>query len=143
VVCTSLLWLAACATAGTPTPAGLAEAPGSVALNQAASNDVPLGGGGHGTVFFHGNVYPFSIGGLGVDGAAVAVLQTTGQVYQMRTIADFPGTYRGVPAGTSLPSGAGGGLWLSNEHGTLLHFAVPPQGRMPSLSNDALRVVMD
>ena len=136
-----LLSLAACTTAGAPAQV-VADTPGGVALNQAPSNDVPLGGGGHGTVFFQGSVYPFSIGGLGVDGAAVAVLRTTGQVYQMRTIADFPGSYRSIPAGIPLPSDAGG-LWLRNEHGTLLRIAAPLQGRVPNLSNDALRVVMD
>jgi hypothetical protein len=138
----ALLPLLAACTQGVPAPP-VVETPGSVALNQAPSNDVPLGGGGHGTVFFQGNLYPFSIGGLGVDGAGVAVLQTTGQTYQMRSIAEFPGTYRAVPAGTPLPSAAGGGLWLRNEHGTLLRITAPPQGQLPTLSNDALRVVMD
>ncbi len=140
---TLALALAACATGTVPAPAGLGETPGTVELNQAPSNDVPLGGGGRGTVFFQGNLYPFHIGGLGVDGAAIAVLQTTGQVYQMGTVARFAGTYRRVPAGAQLPADAGAGLWLRNEYGTLLRIDAPAQGRLPALSNDALRVVMD
>ena len=67
--------LAAC-SAG-PVQTDLAEAPGTVELNQAPPNDVPFGGGGTGTVFFHGKIYHFAIGGIGIDGSAVAIIQTS------------------------------------------------------------------
>jgi hypothetical protein len=123
--------------------ADIAEAPGTIELNQTPTNDIPPGGGGRGTVFYRGSVYRFGIGGLGVDGSAVAVIQTTGHVYQLSHISMFSGTYRQVPAGTDLPSSAGTGVWLRNERGVLLHLNAPPQGRMPDIDGDAVRVVMD
>jgi hypothetical protein len=136
------LVLAACGTGTAPAPSDLAQAPGSVELNQAPPDDVPPGGGGTGTVFFHGNIYHFAIGGLGIDGSAVAIIQTSGKVYRLVEITRFPGTYRRAPAASVIP-GQGGGLWLQNEHATVLHLSDPPQGRMPDIGDDALRVVLD
>ncbi len=94
--CLSLA-LAACGTGAAPAPSHVAQAPGTVELNNAPPNDVPPGGGGTGTVFFNGTLYRFAIGGLGVEGSAIAILQTSGEVYQLADIARFPGTYRRAP----------------------------------------------
>jgi hypothetical protein len=134
--------LAACGAG--PVQSDLAETPGTVELNQAPPNDVPLGGGGTGTVFFHGRIYRFAIGGLGVDGSAVAVIQTSGEVYRLRDIGQFPGTWRRAPS-ASIPLGQqpDGGLWLQNEHAVTMHLKNPPGGHMPDIGSDAVRVVLD
>ncbi len=137
------LLLAACGTGDPPTQSNIAQAPGTVELNKAPPNDVPAGGGGTGTLFFHGTLYRFAIGGLGIEGSAVAIMQTSGEVDQLQSIAQFPGTYRRAPS-TSVTAGqTGGGLWLQNEHATIMHLRVPPQGRMPDIGGDAVRVVLD
>src|ERR1700689_5500245 len=59
------LALAACATGGASAQSQNAELPGTVELNQTPPNDVMVGGGGTGTVDFHGKIYHFAIGGLG------------------------------------------------------------------------------
>ena len=133
--------LAAC-SAG-PAQSDLAEAPGTVELNQAPPNDVPFGGGGTGTVFFHGKIYRFAIGGMGVDGSAVAIIQTSGEVYRLANIGQFPGTWRRAPSGSIAPGQPGGGLWLQNEHAVTMHLRTPPGGRMPDIGSDAVRVVLD
>jgi hypothetical protein len=132
--------LAAC-SAG-PVQTDLAEAPGTVELNQAPPNDVPLGGGGTGTVFFHGKIYHFAIGGVGVDGSAVAIIQTRGEVYQLQDIGQFPGTWRRAPSG-SIAGRPGDGLWLQNEHAVTMHLTAPAGGRIPNIGSDAVRVVLD
>ena len=137
IVLLSILALAAC-TASKPMPTDIVEASGTIELNQGPPNDVLLGGAGNGTVFFNGRTYRFAIGGLGVEGSGIAVLQTVGQVYQLQDIARFPGTYRKAPAGAP-----GSDLWLRNEHGTLMRIAPPPQGRMPDIGLDALRVMLE
>ena len=124
---------------GAPAPANLAEAPGTVELNKAPSNDVPMGGGGSGTVFFRGRLHRFAISGVGFDGSAVAIIRTSGEVYRLKDIMSLPGTYRR----TSAPAQAGDGLWLQNEHATLMHLNVPSGGRMPDVGDDGLRVVLD
>jgi hypothetical protein len=135
------LVLAACGT-GAP-PAIVAQAPGTVELNQSPPNDVPLGGGGIGTVFFNNTLYRFAISGLGVGGSAIAVIQTSGEVYRLADIGRFAGTYRRAPGGAVVSGQPAGGLWLQNEHATVLHLKAPPQGRLPDLGDDALRVVLD
>jgi hypothetical protein len=112
-------------------------------LNKSAPNDVPPGGGGTGTVFFNGTLYRFAIGGLGIEGSAVAIIQTSGEVYSLRDIAQFPGTYRRAADPSAIAGKTTGGLWLQNEHATIMHLMVPPQGRLPDLGGDALRVVLD
>jgi hypothetical protein len=113
-----------------------------VELNQSPPNDVPLGGGGTGTVFFNNTLYHFAISGLGINGSAVAIIQTSGEAYQLSDIGRFSGTYRRAPAAV-MPGQPAGGLWLENERATVLHLRAPPQGRLPDLGNDALRVVLD
>jgi hypothetical protein len=137
------LVVAACGTGVPPAQSDAVRAPGSVELNKAPPNDIPPGGGGTGTVFLHGTVYHFAIGGLGVDGSAIAIMQTSGEVYRLEDIGRFSGTYRLAPKSVITPGQTGGGLWLQNEHATIMHIDVPPQGRIPDLGNDALRVVLD
>lgn len=139
------LWqvLAACGTGTVPTPSGGLQAPGAIELNQTSSGDALVGGGGKGTVSLNGNVYRFAIGGLGVDGSAVAIVATTGEAYQLRDVAQFPGTYRKLNVGASRPSQDSSGLWIQNEHGVIIHLRSPPQGQLPALHGDAVCVVLD
>jgi hypothetical protein len=135
--------LAGCGIGTVPATSGATQAPGTIDLNQTSSGDALVGGGGSGTVAFNGKVYHFAIGGLGVDGSAVAILATTGEVYQLGDIAQFPGTYRQASAGAPRPSQDGSGLWIQNEHGVTMHLRTPPQGQVPALHDDAVRVVLD
>jgi hypothetical protein len=112
-------------------------------LNNASPNDIPPGGGGTGTVFFNGTLYRFAIGGLGVEGSSIAILRTSGEVHHLANIARFPGTYRRAPATAVIPGQSSDGLWLQNENATIMHLNAPPQGRLPDLGDDALRIVLD
>ena len=136
--------LAACQINTNPASSGGIQAPGTIDLNQQTSTDDALfGGGGNGTISFNGTVYRFAIGGLGTDGSAVAILATTGEVYQLGSIGQFAGTYRQASDGAPRPSQDSLGLWIQNEHGVLMHIRPPPQGRIPALRGDGLRVVLD
>lgn len=135
--------LAGCGSAAVPAATGGTQAPGTIDLNQAAPRDTLVGGGGGGTVAFNGKVYHFAIGGLGVDGSAVAILATTGEVYRLDNIAQFPGTYRQANADAPRPSQDSSGLFIQNEHGVVIHLEAPPQGQVPALHDDAVRVILD
>lgn len=138
------LALVACGTGGNVAPAHFGELPGTIELNQGqATNDVPLGGAGTGTVDVGGKVYHFAIGGEGVEGAAVSVIRTVGEAYQLKgSISGFPGTYRRAPSASVIPGKPGGGLWLQNERGTLIHLLAPPGGRLPNIGDDGVLIVM-
>jgi hypothetical protein len=138
------LALVACGTGGTVAPTDFGELSGTIELNQGqATNDVPLGGAGTGTVDVAGKVYHFAIGGVGVEGAAVSVIQTVGEAYRLNgSISGFPGTYRRAPSASVIAGKPGGGLWLQNERGTLIHLLVPPGGRMPNIGDDGVLIVL-
>ena len=133
--------LTSCGPGAAPAQPAVAQASGTVELNQAQPNDVPLGGGGTGTLSFNGTVYRLAISGLGVEGSAVAIVQTSGAVHGLQNIARFPGTYRRTQAAGF--AGQTGGLWLQNEYSTVMHLNAPPQGRLPDIGGDAVRVVLD
>jgi len=137
------LILAACGSGDAPAQSAIAEMPGTVELNQTPFNDVPSGGGGTGNVDFHGKIYHFAIGGLGVEGSAIANIQTTGEVYRLGDIAGFSGIYRRATDTAFVSGHAGGGLWLQNEHATIVHLRAPPGGQMPDIGTDAVRVIVD
>ena len=136
------LALTACVPNRAPMQSSVPGAPGTVELNQGAPDDALVGGSGTGTVSFHGQLYRFAVGGVGVDGAAVAVLQTSGEVLHLDDLASFPGVYRRVSRDSVAPGQSNDGLWLRNEHGTIMHLKVPPQGRMPDIGTDGLRVAL-
>jgi hypothetical protein len=80
---------------------------------------------------------------MGIDGSAVAIIQNPGEVYRLKDIAQFPGTYRRAPSASVISGRPGGGLWLRNERATIIHLRVPPGGRIPDIGSDAVRVVLD
>ena len=137
------LILAACGSGSLPTQPDVAEVPGAVALNNGPINDLPSAGGGTGTVYFHGKTYRFAIGGDGVDGSAVAIIETSGEVYHLDDIAQFAGVYRRATNASSIAGASSGGLWLQNQHGTTIHLRTPPGGRMPDIGHDAVSIVLE
>jgi hypothetical protein len=54
---------------------------------------------GHGTLRYKGRDYKFKVNGLNMIGLGFSTLRAKGDVYNMRSLADFPGTYYGVEAG--------------------------------------------
>lgn len=132
------LLVAACSQGTAPTQSTTSTAQGTVELNQGPPKDVLRGGSGVGTVAFQGRLVPFTIGGVGVDGAAIAILQTSGEVLHLQDLASFPGTYHRAPGNEQ----SADGLWLQNERGTIVHLRAPPQGRIPDIGTDAVRIVL-
>ena len=104
---------------------------------------MPFGGGGTGTIFFHGKTYHFAIGGMGIEGSAVAIIQTSGEVFRLQDIGQFPGTWRRAPSDSIAPGQPSEGLWLQIEHAVTMHLTAPAGGRMPNIGSDAVRVVLD
>ena len=77
---------------------------GTVDMNEVQVAYIGSGGGGSGTLFYHGGVYPFTIAGLGVGGIGASTISAEGEVYKLNNIAGFAGAY------------AAGTLWLRNRH---------------------------
>ncbi len=93
-VAVSLLMLAACSGSkvGPSAVAGLTP-DATVDMHQIQAAFIGSGGGGSGTLFYHGRSYPFTVGGLGIGGIGASSLNATGEVYKLNDISEFPGTY--------------------------------------------------
>ena len=96
----ALLSLAGCTTSvkvGPEAVAGLTP-DGTVDMNEVQVAYIGSGGGGNGTLFYHGGVYPFTIAGLGVGGIGASTISAEGEVYKLNNLASFgglrPGTLR-------------------------------------------------
>jgi hypothetical protein len=136
--------LAACASGYSAAPSDVvAEVPGAIELNNVPTTDVPLGGGGTGTVYFHGQAYRFAIGGEGVDGSAVAIIQTSGEAYHLDDIARLAGRYKRTTNASMTADRQSGGLWLQNQNGIVIHLRPPTGGRMPDIGDDAVSIVLE
>ncbi|HTW33283.1 MAG TPA: hypothetical protein VMD53_01605 [Rhizomicrobium sp.] len=95
---------------------------------------------GGGTLHFHGNDYPFSIGGLGIGGIGVTKLEATGTVYNMRDRLQFPGVYSQLRRGITIGDQGNGRLWLKNGDGVVIKLQGASKGIGLSLGADAVTI---
>ena len=62
-------------------------------------------GGGKGTLTYMGKNYPFSATSVGAGGTGGQLLSGTGEVYNLTSLSDFPGTYTQVSSGFTIIKG--------------------------------------
>jgi hypothetical protein len=98
------------------------------------------GSAGTGTLFFRGVQYPFEVGGVGVGGVGLSTIEATGEVYNLRELAQFPGTYGQARYGFAIGTASAGDLWMQNEAGVIMHLKAKREGLMLSLGGDAVAI---
>jgi hypothetical protein len=138
------LYLAACSTSvkvGPEAVAGLTP-DGTVDMNQVQAAFIGSAGGGTGTLFYRGGMYRFNVGGLGIGGIGASTIDAEGEVYKLRSLAEFPGAYAQGRYGFALGRDSGGDLWLQNEAGVIMHLKAKRTGLMLSLGGDAVVISM-
>ncbi len=139
------LLLASCSSqqsGAPPTVAG--QAPdGTVEMHEVQAAYIGSGSGGGGTVDFRGRSYPFKVGGVGIGGIGLSTVEARGEVYNLRSIEDFPGTYAQGRYGFAIGTTSGGDLWLKNDDGVVMHLVAKRTGLMLSLGADAIEITMD
>jgi hypothetical protein len=144
LVSVCFLWLAACtgnielgpdAVKG-KTPDGFIE------MHEVQAAYIGSGSGGSGSLSFRGIQYAFDVGGVGVSGIGLSTIEATGEVYNLRDLRQFPGTYGQARYGFALGTASGGDLWLQNEAGVILHMKAKRTGLMLSLGGDAIVIPM-
>jgi len=101
---------------------------GTVVIDETQFAFIVGGSVGGGELTFHGKKYPFKIGGLSV-GANVGVskMSAVGEVYDLKEVSKFPGTYTKLDASIALGGGVGG-LQLKNENGVIMRLESRTQG---------------
>jgi hypothetical protein len=87
--------------------------------------------------------YDFSIGGLGIGGIGASKITATGEVYNLKKVADFAGAYGQVRIGYALIEKSAGGLWLENTKGVVIHLDADRKGLALSLGADAVYIRLD
>ena len=106
------------------------------------SHSVALGFGvswGHGTLKFKGKEYKFKVTGLSVVDLGVSNVSAVGEVYHLRHLSDFAGTYSAASAGIDVGRGVGAS-YLENQHDVVLKIKSKKQGVQFTLAAEGLRV---
>jgi hypothetical protein len=106
------------------------------------SHSVALGFGinwGHGTLKFKGKEYKFKINGLSVVDLGVSSVSAAGEVYHLRHLSDFAGTYNAASAGIDVGGGVGAS-YLENQHDVVLKITSKKEGVQFTLAAEGLRV---
>jgi hypothetical protein len=115
---------------------------GTVDMREVQAAYIGSGSAGTGTLFFRGVQYPFEVGGVGVGGFGLSTVDATGEVYNLRELGQFPGTYGQARYGFAVGTLSGGDLWMQNEAGVIMHLKAKREGLMLSLGGDAVVIKM-
>lgn len=70
---------------------------------------------GKGVLIFGGKKYNFTLRGVSLGGAGIAIVHVTGNVYQLKNANDFAGRYTGVTAGAAVVKGAGASSFQNSK----------------------------
>ncbi len=77
------------------------------------------GGGGSGTLTYHGSTYRLKVGGIGIGTIGIAEARLVGVAYHMHHVTDIVGTYGAVGASLAVVGGAKVAR-LQNDKGVIL-----------------------
>jgi hypothetical protein len=108
----------------------IAKAPPPSGTLSIATTSIAVGIGVHwgkGVLTTYGGRYPFAVQGLEVGGIGVSRVQAVGQVYHLRRVEDFSGTYVAMAADAAVGGGAGL-LTMRNQHGVVINLQSTQQG---------------
>lgn len=97
---------------------------------------------GQGVLTVDGVDHPFSVSGLTVADVGIARVTATGQIYGLRKLEDFNGTYQGVTLGIAV----GGGsefLAMRNENNVYIKMRAGQQGVRFSLATEGMRLRLE
>lgn len=108
------------------------------------SKSVAVGVGvswGDGTLTFGGKTYPFSIEGLGIADLGVSNVTTSGEVFNLKNVADFSGNYIAGEAGIAIAGGPTDTI-MKNEKGVVLRLHGTQQGVRLTLAAQGVRLTV-
>lgn len=115
--------------------AGAKQPVGKVSITEKQFGLLLGGSTGSGTLTFHGRKYPFKLKGLSAGlNVGVSKMSATGEVYDLKMISQFPGTFTKMEASVALGGGVGG-LRLQNENGVIMNLRSRTKGLDLNLGN--------
>ncbi|MFC1515868.1 EipA family protein [Thermodesulfobacteriota bacterium] len=108
------------------------------------STSVAIGIGvqwGDGVLTFKGKEYKFKIDGLSVIDLGVSKISASGDVYHLKDVADFAGTYTAAEAGIALGGGVGAQT-MKNQKGVVMNLKSTKSGIKLKLAPEGITIKM-
>lgn len=112
--------VAAIAVFSVPALPADAQPSGTIVIDQTQVELILGGDIGKGHLSTGGANYTFKTGGLKLGGVGIHTEHLVGHAYDMRSAADFEGTYFEAEAGITVAKGKGG-MWMKNAKGVTIH----------------------
>jgi hypothetical protein len=138
-----LALLAGCSGSGAgPNTVNGMSPDGTLVMHQVQAAYIGSANGGYGTLYYNGAAYPFDIGGLGIGGLGASTINATGEVYGLKTLSQFAGSYVQGRYGFALGTTSRGDLWLKNNDGVVLHLDAKRTGLMLTLGGDVIVITL-
>jgi hypothetical protein len=97
---------------------------------------------GHGTLNYKGKTYRFKVDGLEVGAVGASSISATGNVYHLKNVADFSGTYAAAAAGAVAGGGAQASA-LRNQNGVVIHLKATARGVELKAGVEGLKLTME
>jgi hypothetical protein len=94
---------------------------------------------GNGVLTYQGKDYPFSISGFSAGDIGFNVAELSGEVFNIKDLADFNGNYTSFAAGITV-AGGGSGATMRNQNGVVMNVWATTQGLMFKLGVDGMKV---
>lgn len=132
---------AAVAFAGPAVAADPMVRSGTITIDEAQFGFLIGGSAGGGKLNFHGKTYPFSVGGISIGDIGGSKVKGFGTVYNLKTLADFAGTYSKLDASATLLKGSGA-LKLKNEHDVVLEIDTTSKGLQLSAGAGGVKITL-
>ena len=147
----SMIWLPVLLSLCTVAYAGNTDSTNPVPDNAKPDGTVSLTGGsvavgigytwGHGELKTSDQSQKFSIKGISVVDVGATGFDARGNVYNLKTLADFSGTYVAAGAGVAVVNGVTA-VYLRNEHGVVIRLIADTTGLKFNLSADGVRIAL-
>ena len=96
---------------------------------------------GKGTLSYQGKTYPVKVEGLSVGEVGVQRASATGDVYNLKKLADFNGNYAADAAGATIGGGAGITA-MKNQNGVVIEMKSTTQGASLKLAAEGLKLTV-
>ncbi len=96
---------------------------------------------GSGVLTFQGAKYPFKVSGLSVGEVGITRANATGNVYDLKKLEDFNGTYTAAAAGATVGGGAGA-FTMKNQNGVVINLVSTTQGLNFKVSVDGMKLTL-
>jgi hypothetical protein len=94
---------------------------------------------GRGVLTYQGKEYPFSISGLSAGDIGFSSAELSGEVLNLKNLADFNGNYTSFGAGITV-AGGGSGMTMRNQNGVVMNVVATTRGLTFKLGVDGMKV---